>query len=84
MGIGVNMLAREMLKLSHSVADMRYIPTLLGRVTSRGLLLDGDEDTIPNGDFLVVESAKPLEVGDRVVCLPLLDGSEYVVIGKVK
>jgi hypothetical protein len=33
---------------------------------------------------LTPQALKPLKPGDRVICLPLLDGDDIVVIGRVK
>ena len=84
MGNGTNALAKAIISAAQRVYDRRSTPAMLGRITSnRSLLLD-DEIQIPNGDYLVVDIDPPIGPGDRVVCLPLLDGSEFVVIGRVK
>lgn len=66
------------------VFESRSTLAMLGRITgNRSLLLD-DEIQIPYGEYLVVDTNPPIEPGDRVICLPLADGSELVVIGRVK
>jgi len=78
---GANRLARVMMMAADHRIKKKVFHAVLGTVRSdMSLLLDDFPDPVPEGDWLktvVVQS------GDRVVCLPVNHGDDYVVIGRL-
>lgn len=70
---------REQAELINYVRSQNNV---LGTITATGVYVDSIEDEIPRGDFLILQTGEQLQVGDRVLCIPV--GDYYVVAGKVE
>lgn len=78
---GTTRLVKGIRNQAQKVLSTQVRTNLLGEIANNGIYIDSVEDIIPRGDFLFLQTGETLEVGDRVLCVPV--GDYYVVLGKV-